>query len=90
MTNLEGIVLETYGAGNAPTKSWFIQALKQAINRGVKIVNVTQCWGGSVDMNKYENGLALREIGVVSGYDITTESAITKMMVLLSEQMTHD
>lgn len=90
MTNLEGIVLETYGAGNAPTKGWFIQALKQAINRGVKIVNVTQCWGGSVDMNKYENGLALREIGVVSGYDITTESAITKMMVLLSEQMTHD
>jgi len=88
--DLEGIVLETYGAGNAPTKDWFIDALKNAIERGVKIVNVTQCWGGSVDMNKYENGVALRKIGVVSGHDITTESAITKMMVLLSEKISED
>lgn len=87
ISDLEGIVLETYGAGNAPTESWFINALKNAIDRGVKVVNVTQCWGGSVDMNKYENGVALKKIGVVSGHDITTESAITKMMVLLSEKI---
>lgn len=88
--DLGGIVLETYGAGNAPTEKWFIQSLENAIERGVKIVNVTQCWGGSVDMNKYENGIALRKIGVVSGHDITTESAITKMMVLLSENISKE
>lgn len=87
---LGGIVLETYGAGNAPTEKWFIQSLENAIERGVKIVNVTQCWGGSVDMNKYENGIALKKIGVVSGHDITTESAITKMMVLLSENISKE
>lgn len=88
--DLGGIVLETYGAGNAPTEKWFIQSLENAIERGVKIVNVTQCWGGSVDMNKYENGIALKKIGVVSGHDITTESAITKMMVLLSENISKE
>jgi L-asparaginase len=82
---LKGVILETYGAGNAPTDSWFIEALTQAIQKGIIIYNVTQCKGGAVDMGKYETSVKLGEIGVVGGYDITTESAIAKMMYLLGE-----
>lgn len=85
--DLKGIVLETFGSGNAPTEPWFINTLQKAIDKGIHIVNVTQCWGGSVDMGKYETGTALKQIGVISGYDITTEAAITKMMVLLSQNL---
>lgn len=86
--NLKGIVIETFGSGNAPTEFWFINTLQNAIQKGIKIVNVTQCWGGSVDMGKYETGTALKHIGVISGHDITTEAAITKMMLLLSRDLT--
>lgn len=82
--DLQGIVLETYGSGNAPTTPWFIAALKDALLKGVKIVNVTQCRGGAVDMGKYETSVALKKIGMVSGNDITTEAALAKMMYLLS------
>ncbi|HEX7411100.1 MAG TPA: type I asparaginase [Bacteroidales bacterium] len=82
---LKGVILETYGAGNAPTDEWFISALSEAINRGIIIYNVTQCKGGSVDMGKYETSVELGRIGVIGGYDITTESAIAKMMFLLGE-----
>jgi len=82
---LKGVILETYGAGNAPTDTWFIDALSAAIGKGILIYNVTQCKGGAVDMGKYETSMKLSEIGVVGGSDITTESAIAKMMYLLGE-----
>ena len=83
--NLKGIVLETYGAGNAPTDEWLLAVLQKAIQNGIHIINVTQCSGGSVRMGQYETSTALREIGVVSGNDITTEAAITKLMYLLGQ-----
>lgn len=85
ITGLKGVILETYGAGNAPTDAWFIDALTQAIDKGIIIYNVTQCKGGAVDMGKYETSIQLSQIGVIGGYDITTESAIAKMMYLLAQ-----
>lgn len=80
--SVKGIVLRTFGAGNAPTAQWFVDALRQAIDRGVVIMNVTQCGNGSVHPNRYAGGDMLSSLGVVSGHDITFEAAITKMMYL--------
>ncbi len=88
--DLKGIVLETYGAGNAPTYPWFIDLLKKAIDKGIYIVNVTQCSGGSVIMGHYETSTLLKDIGIISGNDITTESAVAKMMYLLGENLSKD
>ena len=87
--NLKGIVLETYGAGNAPTDDWFIKTLEDAINKGIHIINVTQCSGGSVNMGQYETSTALKKLGIISGKDITTEAAITKLMYLLAQNVSH-
>jgi len=87
---LQGIVLETYGAGNAPTEKWFIDLLQAAIKKGIKVVNVTQCIGGSVILGHYETSTQLKEIGILDGKDITTEAAVAKLMYLLAEKLSND
>ena len=81
--NIKGIILETYGAGNAPNDRKFIELLSEAIKKGIYIINVTQCAGGSVLLGHYETSSLLKEIGVVDAKDMTTESAIAKLMYLL-------
>ncbi len=84
---LEGIVLETYGSGNATTEEWFVSALRKAIKNGKFIVNVTQCAGGSVLMGQYETSSQLKSIELISARDMTTEAAITKLMYLLGSEI---
>lgn len=84
---LKAVVLKTFGSGNAPQKEWFIKLLKNAVNRGIIIVNISQCLAGTVEMERYETGIHLREAGVISGHDSTVESALTKLMFLLGHGM---
>ena len=75
--------IQTYGSGNAPQKPWFIELLRDATSRGIIIVNISQCSTGTVEMGRYETGLHLLDAGVISGYDSTVESVLTKLMFLL-------
>lgn len=77
------IIIETYGAGNAPSKDWFISLIKEAASMGKILLNVTQCIAGSVNMDIYATGKALKQAGVANGYDSTTESALAKLFCLM-------
>jgi L-asparaginase len=79
---LRSIVMRTYGSGNAPQRPWLMQMLKDAADRGVNIVNISQCAAGTVEMARYDAGFQLKNAGVISGYDSTVESAVTKLMHL--------
>jgi L-asparaginase len=87
---LKAIVLETFGAGNAPDDNWMIEEINGAVKNGLVVVNVTQCKAGSVEMSYYESGLWLSKAGVISGYDITIEAMVTKLMFLLGLTLNDD
>jgi L-asparaginase len=90
INGLKGLVIETYGSGNAPTEKWFIAALKKAISKGILILNVSQCMGGKVIQGRYQTSKDLQSIGVFSGSDITSEAAITKLMYVISHADSHE
>lgn len=82
--NLKSIVMRTFGSGNAPQRPWVMKALKEATRNGKVVINISQCMQGTVEMGRYDTGFQLKEAGVISGYDSTVESAVTKLMFLQS------
>lgn len=84
---LKGVIMESFGSGNAPSETWFIDLLEEAIERGIYIVNITQCPGGSIIMGQYETSIALKQIGLINGKDLTTESGLAKLMYLLGQDI---
>lgn len=80
--NLRSIVMRTYGSGNAPQKAWLLKALREATAQGKTIINISQCMAGKVEMGRYDTGYQLKSAGIISGYDSTVESAVTKLMYL--------
>ena len=87
---LRAVVMKTFGAGNAPQKAWFVDSIRKLVNRGVIVVNITQCYKGTVEMSRYETCLQLLQAGVVNGYDSTVEGMITKLMFLLGHDYSHN
>lgn len=83
--DLQGVILETFGAGNAPTDIWFSDLLTKIIEKQIPVINVTQCISGGVLMGHYQTSMHLKEIGVISGKNITTESAIAKLKLLIGK-----
>lgn len=82
---VRGIVMETFGAGNVTTDDWFIDLLKNAIDSGKVILDISQCKVGTVELGRYETSKQLKDIGIANGYDMTFEAAVTKMMYLLGQ-----
>ncbi len=85
--DVRAIIIETFGSGNAPTKEWFIKGVERGISKGLIMLNVTQCQAGSVDMDAYATGVALKKVGVVSGYDSTFEAALVKLFFLMGQNI---
>ena len=88
--DLRGVILETFGAGNAPTDPWFLEEIRLATERGMVLFNVSQCDGGRVSQGFYQTSRYLGEVGVVSGGDITVEAAITKLMFFLGQSLDNE
>ena len=86
----KGIILETFGAGNATTADWFLRAIQTAMDNGKLILNVSQCLSGSVSQGLYETSSKLEELGVIGGKDMTTEAALAKMMHLLGAEYSQE
>jgi L-asparaginase len=84
---IKGIILESFGNGNTTTASWFIECIKNATAKGLIVLNITQCDGGSVELGRYATSKYMQEIGVISGFDMTFEAAVTKMMFLLGQDL---
>lgn len=84
--DLKGLLIETYGSGNAPSQEWFVKSIEKAIQKGITVVNITQCSTGTVNHSLYEVGLQMRKVGVVGGKDMTTEAALTKLMFILAHE----
>jgi L-asparaginase len=89
LSGVDAIVLETFGSGNTTTAAWFLSALHEAINKGKIIVDISQCQRGSVELGKYETSKGLQQMGVLSGFDMTFEATITKLMYLLGLGLPH-
>ncbi len=87
---IKGLIFETFGAGSAPNQPWLIDGISEIINNGVIVLNATQCNAGSVEMGRYHTSEALLKAGVVGGYDITTEAAISKMMFLFGQKLSRE
>ena len=84
------VILETYGAGNAPSKDWFLSIVREASASGKILLNITQCSAGRVNMDIYATGKSLKEAGVINGHDSTTESALGKLFFLLGESQDNE
>ncbi|QNK62358.1 type I asparaginase [Pedobacter sp. PAMC26386] len=88
-SSVDAIVLETFGSGNTTTAQWFIDSLQAAIDQGKLIVDISQCQGGSVELGKYETSKKLQQMGIISGFDMTFEATVTKLMYLMGQNLTN-
>lgn len=88
-SSVDAIVMETFGSGNTTTAEWFTASLQEAIDAGKLIVDISQCQGGSVELGKYETSKKLQQMGVISGFDMTFEATVTKLMYLLGQGLSY-
>lgn len=89
-SKVDAIVLESFGSGNTTTADWFITCLQEAISNDKIIVDISQCNGGSVQLGKYETSRKLQKMGILSGYDMTFEATVTKLMYLMGKGLAID